>query len=531
MVTKIFKSICAISAICGLTACSDFLDQENQTQLPESTVLSDVTLADLNMQSIYDAFKENYKDERLWFFLQGTDEIQTGALQAKDNADHSAWDFCSGAMNSENGYVRNAWNYRFSVIANAAKIVRAMSDVNPDEGSQEQQLMGEAAFIRGFLTYQATMIWGRVPIIDQARIADGSLTMGRQPLKDVWQFIIDDFTLATKAPATNDEGRATSYAGWTMLGKAYMSAPEETGLRDFSKAKECFEKVISSGAYSLLADYADLWDYTKDAKREVIFTNTFSCARGYANQVQFQLGSRAAQNWFGDDCYFAGYDHVVPTAHAYETVANGGIWEDGDSRREASLRYDFSENGVQPDYSSLTWEGLSDEDHDELKPHIKKYEDFRTDAASGLGVNNMWMSGKNIPVLRYADVLLSYAECLNELGQTSQAETYVNQVRDRAFGGSQPTALRWSGLSQSDFRTQISDERIRELFGENWRRYDLIRTGDFLSRLKKYNKWAAQSVAAGTFKDYLQLWPIPLTELNQNSDMRVNGEYDQNEGY
>jgi hypothetical protein len=49
--------------------------------------------------------------------------------------------------------------------------------------------------------------------------------------------------------------------------------------------------------------------------------------------------------------------------------------------------------------------------------------------------------------------------------------------------------------------------------------------------LKKYNKWAAQSVAAGSFKDYLQLWPIPLTELNQNADMRIDGKFDQNEGY
>ena len=143
----------------------------------------------------------------------------------------------------------------------------------------------------------------------------------------------------------------------------------------------------------------------------------------------------------------------------------------------------------------------------------------------------MWLSGKNIPVLRYADVLLCYAECLNELGQTSQAETYVNQVRSRAFGGSLPAEARWSGLSQSGFREQMQDERIRELFGENWRRYDLIRTGQFLPRLKKYNKWAAQSVAAGTFKDYLQLWPIPLTELNQNTDMRIDGKFDQNEGY
>ncbi len=510
------------------TSCSDFLNQENKTQLSEEQVLSDLKLADLNLQSVYTSFKENWKDERCWILLQGTDEIQVGALQSKD-ANTSAWDFCSGAMNSENGYVTNAWNYRWSVIANAAKIIKALNSTQPESGSKAEKLLGEASFVRGFLTYQSAMIWGRIPTIDLAKIEKGELNYARQPLKTVWQFIIDDFTAATKAPDTNDDGRATSYAGWTMLGKAYMSAPVETGLRDYQKAKECFDHVI--GHYSLLPNYSDLWDYTKNASQEVIFTNTFSAARGYANQVQFQIGSRAAQNWFSDACYFAGYDHSVPTAHAYETVGNGGIWETGDARKNASLRYDFSYNGQTPDLSSLTWEGLSEEDHDELKPHIKKYEDFRTDKASGLAINNMWLSGKNIPVLRYADVLLCYAECLNELGQTPQAVIYVNQVRDRAFGGSQPSSLKWTAIGQDEFRNKIQDERIRELFGENWRRYDLIRTGKFLDRIKTYNKWAAKSVAAGTFKDYLQLWPIPLTELNQNADMRLNGEFDQNNGY
>ncbi|MCH5169245.1 MAG: RagB/SusD family nutrient uptake outer membrane protein, partial [Prevotella sp.] len=174
---KIYSIICAVSTICGMTACSDFLDEDNQTQLSEEQVLTDIKLADLSMQSIYDAFKENYKDERCWFLLQGTDEIQTGALQSKD-ANTAAWDFCDGAMNSENGYVQNAWNYRWPVIANAAKIVRAISTMNPQAGSAEEQLMGEAAFIRGFLTYQATMIWGRVPIIDLQRIDNGELNYG-----------------------------------------------------------------------------------------------------------------------------------------------------------------------------------------------------------------------------------------------------------------------------------------------------------------------------------------------------------------
>lgn len=519
-------------ALMCITSCSDFLNEENLTQLSETQVMSDEKLAEINLKSIYSSFKNLYKDEQCWFLLQGTDEIQCGALQAKD-ANTAAWDYCDGAMNSENNYVKKSWEMRWSVITSAAKIVRAMKKTNPPLGSKAAQLAGEAAFLRGFMNYQTAMIWGRIPILDLEKIDAGQLNYGRQPLKDVWQFIINDFTQAANmAPTQNDPDRVTCFAGWLMLARAYMSAPQETGLRDFAKAKEALDHIISSGKYQLLDNYNDLWDYNKDASKEVILTTTFTAARNYANQVQFQIGSRACAKDFGDACYFSGYDHSVPTIHAYESVDKGGVWEKGDTRREYSIRYDFTYNGRIPTLKGLEWEGLSPEDHDELLPHIKKYEDYRTDRGSGLGINNMWLSGKNIPIIRYADVLLCYAECLNELGQTALAETYVNIVRDRAFEGAQPPAVRWNGLSKETFRENLQDERIRELFAENWRRYDLVRTGKWSERLKKYNKWGSISASKGTFKEHIQYWPIPLTELNQNKDMRTaDNLFDQNEGY
>lgn len=503
-------------------SCNDQLDQTNETALTDKQVFSDMTTAEKTVLNIYSSWKENYRDERCWLTLVGTDEIQAGALTAlKDQTTTSAaWDWNCGYLNSENPKVQDLWNYRWPTIAQAADAITALQKTNPEAGSKGEQLIAELSFIRGFLTMQATTLWGRVPI------EDGSGDYSRKPLKDVWQFIIDDFTRATKGAENVDEGRANKYAGYVMLGKAYMSAPEETGLRDYQKAADAFQTVINSGKYQLDPSYADLFAYnTQNEAMEVIMTQTFSNARGYANQVEFQIGSRAAQNWFSDGCYFAGYDHAVPTEYAYNSVDSGGVWEKGDTRRYASIRYDFSYNGVEPDLSTLTWEGLGD-DYDELKPHIKKYEDYRTDKNSGLNISNMWLSGKNIPVLRYADVLLSYAECLNELGRTSEALTYVNQVRQRAG------VADWTTMSQDEFRKQIMDERIRELFGENWRRFDLIRTGQWKNLVTTRNKWCARSVANGTFVESNMTLPIPQTELNQNLQMRnADGSMDQNPGY
>ena len=308
-----------------------------------------------------------------------------------------------------------------------------------------------------------------------------------------------------------------------MLGYAYMSAPEATGLRDFNKAKDAL-LIVVNGPFKLV-NYADLFDYTKPNTKEAIFEWQFD-PQTNPNQLQFQLGSRAAQNSFGGDgCYFAGYDHAVPTEWAYSDVADGGIWENGDKRKEESIRYDYTYMGVEASLSGCLWENIGS-DHDELKPHIKKYEDYRTDQFSNFGINNMWNSGKNIPYLRYANAILLYAECLNEIGQTPAAVKEVNRVRSRAWNFNLPADKAWSeGMSKEQFRTDIMTERVRELFGERWRRFDLARTGKLVEAAKAHNKWTKRS---GTIQAFNAIWPIPQTEINQNEDISQD---DQNEGY
>lgn len=252
------------------------------------------------------------------------------------------------------------------------------------------------------------------------------------------------------------------------------------------------------------------------------------------NYWEFDCGSRACDSWFGQGCSFSGYDFLVPTPFAYKTVEEGGIWEDGDLRKEEALRYDFtyytnkySEDGtfeyVTPDLSKTQWTGTTDE----LEPHIKKYEDYRTDILSGLGINNMWNSGKNFSMIRYADILLLHAECLNELGQTSEAVQIVNnQIRTRAWGGNLPEDKKWnSGMSKDEFRDKVMDERLRELCFEGWRRIDLLRTNKFVELIKERNRWAKES---GTIQDFHKRYPIPDTEIKTNDAF---GPEDQNPGY
>ena len=521
MKSKLTILIAGTFLAAGLSSCSDFLDEKSQTGLTEEQIYSDLSYIESNLTGIYNNMRDwTRSDERAWFLMTGTDEIQRGALQMKDGGENASLDNYDANLNSLTNRVKDQWNARYPVVTAAAKIIRALDNKEIKPGSKEAELLGEACFIRGFMDLELASYWGEIPLIDLNKV--GETGYGRQSLTDTWKFVISDLEKAAKyAPLNNDAGRATSGAGYAMLGKAYMAAPVETGLRDFAEAAKCFEKVMAMG-YSLV-DYSDLFDYRTPNTNESIFELQYN-NNPNQNKIQFQIGSRVAQNWWSDGCYFAGYDHVVVTEYAYSNVDEGGIWENGDLRRDEAIRYDFSYYGETPNLDCVAWADLGD-DHDELKPHIKKYEDFRTDRHSDTGLNNMWNSGKNIPILRYADVLLCYAECLNELNRTSEAVEVVNQVRNRAWGFQLPADKKWNTMGQEEFRTKILDERMRELLGENWRRFDLIRTGKFVEYVKERNKWAKRS---GTIDSHNMRYPIPNEEITQNEDITPA---DQNAGY
>ena len=518
---KIFKlGLLALMAF-PMTSCNDFLDEKPKTALTEDQIYSSPEYAETSLQGCYKRWRESFSGN-LHLLLVGSDEIQSGAFQAlkEDGMKRGSLDRYDALLTSEISYVQTHWENRWPAVGEAAKLVKALKPLR-DNSEYEGQLYGESCFIRAGISMELAMIYGRIPILDLDRIEE--LTYARQPMKDVWEFIINDLKEAEKyLPDMSQPERANRYAALMLLGYAYMAAPEETGLRDFSLAAEALRDVATGGAYSL-PEYYELWDYNTKNSSESIFEWQFDNAWPNNNAVQFALGSRAVQSFFGDACYMSGYDHAVPTKWAYSE--DGGIWEDGDIRKEENIRYDFEYYGRTPDLSNISWEDIGD-DHDELKPHIKKYEDFRTDTHSGMGFNNMWNSGKNIPYLRLANAILLYAEALNEIGQTPEAVNQVNRVRKRAWEGALPADKAWStGMSKEKFREEIMTERTRELFAERWRKFDLVRTGKFVEYVKERNEWAKRS---GTIAEYNKYWPIPLKELDQNDDIDYS---DQNEGY
>jgi hypothetical protein len=539
-----------------MTSCNDFLEELPKTQLTQGQVFTDLNVLESSVDGLYVSFR-NAKAGRagFTFTLLGLDESKQGIVQMMD-AGQSGLDYYDGMLNASSSQISEMWARRWPAINTAAKCIKGlemMIETETDSAAIKhlKVLRANACFMRAMSMFEMTMYWGEVPVVDIKDLKQPEIDMSRRPLSEVWTQIISDFTYASQ---NLDEGkqkgpRATRGAAYAMLMKSYMYARPESGVRDFAKALKVFEDNLK-GKYSLVFDFATLFDEMWPDSREFnltesVFEVDFICNSSGPNYWQWDMGSRTlASRTEGEGCYIGGYDVVLPTEYAYKMKSTGGLWEDGDTRRLVSIRYDFTYQGT--DYLEL---GENKADHpnavvcswgaDELDPHIKKWEDRRLDkhepayneitktaydeeVTSG---SSMYWSGKNYIMIRYADLWLLYAECLNELDRTSEAVTAVNTLRQRRFKNAQGYA--WStSLSKDQFRNDILDERMRELCFEGWRRMDLIRTGKFKELISARNPWTAQKKS---IQDFHMRWPVPEKELLTNPFM--NPEKDQNPGY
>jgi len=180
-------------------------------------------------------------------------------------------------------------------------------------------------------------------------------------------------------------------------------------------------------------------------------------------------------------------------------------------------------SNITPDLSKSCWTGTKDE----LQPHIRKWEDLRTDEKYG-SYANMWNSAKNHPAIRLADIYLLYAECLHRTstaGVGGDHNFYVQQVRLRA-GLTTPMPDPYG-----DFIKALMDERMRELCFEGWRRYDLLRTGLLEELASARNRWTNTEHGGTLIPAFYRRYPIPDDEIKTNDDMAAQGAEAQNPGY
>ena len=341
--------------------------------------------------------------------------------------------------------VKYFWTNMYNLILNSNLMIEGISG---SSGSFEEKkpYLGEAYFMRAFAYYNLVRIFGDVPaIIDSKSAQDvlGNENIGRNRVADIYdKIIVPDLIMAEEylpeVPRTRDNSSVGKIAAQTCLSEVYLTMAGWPLKRTeyYAKAAEKAKQIIeaSYNTHRLVEHYEDLWkEVMKSDNTEHIFAINCSRLNSMASQYGISFLAMEENGWsdyLADEAFYLKYPDDERKAFNYKTTYNRA------GRPGQTIIVPYTQSTMK-------------------SPFINKYRDYGTDAAQSDGI---------IPIYRYADVLLIYAEAQNlaNNGPDDLAYRCINDVRKRATGGT-PNDIP-ENLSGEDFDKYVFDERGWEFF-------------------------------------------------------------------
>lgn len=410
------------------------------------------------------------------------------------------------------------WQDCFVGVNRADQVLDNVPSIDMDAATKAK-LIAEAKFLRGYFYYYLATYWGNVPLLLKTFTPTDRPFTTKQA--DVYAQCIKDFSDAAQSlPQSYDasgRGRATMGAAYGMLGKTYMQ------LRKYDSAALSLSWLTTgAGAslYSLVPNYRDNFIVAAENNSESVFEiqNLKNTAENHdddasGNPDNLNTGSSIPPFFAPRPIGFTDGQARRWCVWEFlkETTTSGGR----DPRLAASFLYDSTDERG-PDYTmvygqSFTSRNYTVTDGDPIAvatTHTVYLRKFLNDAAQ---TAEDFHSGNNYRYLRYADILLLYAEALNAQGNTTDAYAFVNKVRNRAGLADLP-----AGLTQQEFLDQLKHERVTELSGEGHRWEDLARWNDLGTGL------AARDAGFANYTSRYIFLNIPQYDLDVNPNLEQN---------
>ena len=384
------------------------------------------------------------------------------------------------------------WNRFYRGIRNC-NIVLENIDGSPVAEESKTIMKAEARFIRAAIYYKALMLWGGVPL--RTKTTDPA-KMARSTAEELGKFIDDELNaikddLPERGKRSGYQyGRATRGAAYGYLCKYYLNT------KQWQKCADIAKDIIDSKVYELWPDYATLFTVDNErSNKEYLFAYTCN-ATGTGNEEMNGAFPAAFKSTVDGKIVFT--DNMRNWARmdrVWDSFYNS--FDAADKRRSLFITEYVNASGKTV---SLLGEN-----------NIRSFKYIPDPNAVGNA------HGNDIPVIRYADILLARAEALNELnGPTQEALDLIQQVRDRA---GLTDALALGSFTKESLRERILEERSWEFYQENLRREDLIRNGTFISR-------ARERLSNPNLDNHFLVFPIPQKEVDA-----TEGVCAQNPGY
>ncbi|MBM1106348.1 RagB/SusD family nutrient uptake outer membrane protein [Aurantibacter crassamenti] len=506
---NIYKILSCTAVLLLTVGCSDFLDEEDPSNLTPDSFYTTAKHAESAIAAVYaDArfvgngagiFSSN------WQFLMAPTGITT--TETAQNSDLN--NLYSLSYDANTLHVRNWWRGIYKVIANANLVLENVPGIEMDEAAKAK-VIGEARFLRAWAYFYAVRLWGDVPLITLPQSSTSEdFFPTRTAQSDVYALIVSDLLEAENAGLswTDESGRVSQAAVKTLLSKVYLTMagqPLNETARYAEAATKAKEVIDNAGTIRLFDTYGELHDENLNNTGEHIFSLQYNDLVA-GNPMGNMFPNFQPVTYRGP----SGTGSTIPDIDFYNS------FEAGDLRavdREGSFYTSYYRNG-------------NEELFDLGKPYIFKH--FNVTANGTLGVAGTAKDNLNLSIFRYAEVLLIYAEAANEAGSGPSQAAYdaLKAIRDRA----QLATADLGTFNQQTFREAVWKERWHELCFEMKIWFDMVRLrkvynvtsdgfDDFVGHVNPSSDQALQ--------DKHLLFPIPEQELINSPNLGT-----QNPGY
>ncbi len=418
------------------------------------------------------------------------------------------------------------WNHYYQGINMLNNFLAHIDDENIKmDDVKRRQYKGEVSFLRALYYFNLYHLYGPNLLLITEPMNEVQFPASSTE-EAVWNQIFQDLDVALKAELPNvredaELGRITRGAVLAMIGKAHMQRHE------WQEAADAFKQIIDSNIYRLTDNYFDNFDLEHEFNSESVFEVAFTDA---TKGTWTEFGSSQSPSTTQRARYFAprdvgGHSDAQPNYfYLQEFVNNSPVnyctrTADNkvDSRRRASILYYPTQTLYGKTYLELGGAPEIDEQYPKIWSIKYSNGTWRT-------WEDEW-SPINLRIIRYADVLLMYAEALNNLGRTSEAYQYIDQVRGRQSVNLAKLSTVRPNMTQAEMQDQIEHERILELGSESVRWFDIFRWG-YLDTQEGKAKLLEHDYEFRTFRPGIDKFlPIPQNECDLNPNLR------QNEGF
>jgi starch-binding outer membrane protein, SusD/RagB family len=498
----ISKFLICVIIIVFVSGCTKFLDEQDKSNFTSDNYFTNATQAETSVNSAYSGIEAIYSGNygfagglAPWLML----EFATGYANTElGEAVENRW-VRTLTNTSDNQEGKVWWDQSYKGIANANLSITRIPDVVMDE-AKKAKLLGQARFLRAFYYYNLVRIFGNIPLITSpVDLNSPDMYPSQASPEEVYNVIVEDLKVAEASglPYLDATGRVSMGVVKSLLASVYLTMagyPLQKGNEYYQLAADKAAEVIESNNYSLFTLYDDLHKPANKNKGENIFQAQYTAliypSYWQSAIVPYNKGISVYDGQGG--AIFS----ELPFVNSYEI---------GDKRAVEKQFF----------YKYYTLASDRTDTIDLGNTYIYKLFDVVANESTA-------SSGLNWTLMRYAELLLIYAEASNEVsGPTADSYEAVNQIRRRA------ELPELSGLSKDEFRDAIFRESCHELSFEDKTWFNMARTR------KAYNLTTGniedllgyEFVSGAVYAEKDLLFPIPTSEMNSNPNL------DQNTGY